>query len=198
MSSEDTYVLEERRRVEELTSAGDVEALSEIALRRTGSSGDWLVRGAAVRALGRLGGDVAERALVDLIERPDPDDQVRTGAVAALARSGSDAPIVVEALRNALGDDHRMIRTWAADGLGRLAPPDAMDRLLPLLDDPAWLVRKVALRALGALGDERAIGPIEEARRRAPFWRRGEYRRAVRSIRSAADAADAAAGEGSA
>ncbi|MDG6256224.1 MAG: HEAT repeat domain-containing protein [Methanomicrobiaceae archaeon] len=47
-------------------------------------------------------------------------------------------------------------RWGAAEALGRMEDPEAVDALIPLLHDPDWRVRVKAAWALGRIGDARA------------------------------------------
>ena len=60
-----------------------------------------------------------------------------------------------------LADPDPMRRYRAAETLGRLRDPGAVDGLLRALDDPDWRVRYKAAWALGSIGDRRAYRPLE-------------------------------------
>jgi HEAT repeat protein len=47
-------------------------------------------------------------------------------------------------------------RWGAAEALGRMEDPEAVDALIPLLGDPDWRVRMKAAWALGRIGDPKA------------------------------------------
>jgi len=51
-------------------------------------------------------------------------------------------------------------RRRAVKGLSRSQDPRAIAALLDALNDESYLVRKEAARALGDIGDERAVGPL--------------------------------------
>ncbi len=53
-------------------------------------------------------------------------------------------------------------RCRGAHQLGMLGLTDHVDRLVALLDDRHFLVRRVAVRALGTMGDPRAVRPLLE------------------------------------
>ena len=62
--------------------------------------------------------------------------------------------------RALLGSWSSVRRCRGAYRLGALHRTDAVPQLVPLLQDRAFLVRRVALRALGAVGDPAAVVPI--------------------------------------
>jgi HEAT repeat protein len=70
-------------------------------------------------------------------------------------------PPALTRLLEALEDPDPMRRFRAAEGLGRLRDPGAVDGLIRTLDDPDWRVRVKAAWALGTLGEMRAYRPLE-------------------------------------
>ena len=101
------------------------------------------VRWKAIVALGEIGDPRAAPALRDRLA--DPDRFVRGRAVSALARCGvSCLPLVLDAL----ADPDPRIRQGAAEVLGFLGDPAAVDGLLRALQDPAESVRRAAAVAL--------------------------------------------------
>ena len=69
--------------------------------------------------------------------------------------------------RGAVGRARTLLNSWSAVRrcrgayrLGALHRNDAVPQLVPLLQDRTFLVRRVALRALGAIGDPAAVVPI--------------------------------------
>ena len=69
--------------------------------------------------------------------------------------------------RGAVGRARTLLNSWSAVRrcrgayrLGALHRKDAVPQLVPLLQDRTFLVRRVALRALGAIGDPAAVVPI--------------------------------------
>jgi HEAT repeat protein len=65
-----------------------------------------------------------------------------------------------ERLASAAGAQSSWTRMDAAIGLGRRPVAKAVDALIPLLDDPEYLVRYHALRSLGAVGGARAADAL--------------------------------------
>jgi HEAT repeat protein len=70
----------------------------------------------------------------------------------------------VGALRQALDSDDDELAARAARGLGMIGDDGALDRLLELVEDEdrIWFVRLAATGALGAIGDPRAVPPLEQ------------------------------------
>jgi len=60
-----------------------------------------------------------------------------------------------------LADPNPMHRYRAAEALGRLRDPGAVEGLIRALDDPDWRVRVKVAWALGTIGDMRAYRPLE-------------------------------------
>ncbi len=177
-------------------SADGVAPLLEVL--RDARDEDDDVRGAALRALGRIRDP---RALPQLIETlGDPDASlpqrvaeiiVRIGKPAVLplcrelANTASDprrawaAEILgwlgghdaAAPLIEALGDVNPEVRAKAAGAVARLAETRAVDRLLEmLLADPIPFVRTRAAQALGALGDPRVIDHLIHVLRDPEWW----------------------------
>ncbi len=108
------------------------------------------VRERALESLSELGSEVLD-PVVELLE--DPDEEIRSGAI-AVAASFDDAR-VVPALVTRLGDPDWWVRLTAAEALGRIGDPAAVDGLSGVLDDPE--ARWAAVEALGRIGDIRAL-----------------------------------------
>lgn len=130
---------------------------------------------AAALAAARTGRPEAEAALVALVRDQSAAAIVRATAVEMLAAFGADA---LEALVDALDDEHPLVRAAAVRALGE-APLEARYGLLrPALDDSARLVRVAAAQALaelpGALWE--AEGGESYAQARAELVRANELR----------------------
>ncbi|MFZ1901673.1 MAG: HEAT repeat domain-containing protein, partial [Methanoregula sp.] len=61
-----------------------------------------------------------------------------------------------------LSDDNEGTRWQAAESLGRLGDPRAVEPLIDTLWDDDARVRLKAAYALGMLGDPRALGPLQK------------------------------------
>jgi HEAT repeat protein len=153
---------------------------------------DPRVRGVAARALGRIGNPRAYTALAGRLDDPDPhvrelvilgletipDDRaldallgalgdpemsVRSVAVSALAHlEGTRAVLALAFVAERDPDPHTRVMAISALGKrghgGRVAVP----RLIGLLRDGDGSVRNGAARALGEIGDPRAVPPLVE------------------------------------
>ena len=66
----------------------------------------------------------------------------------------------------ALENGGRPVRERAAEALGRIGDPRAVDPLIEALEDEYAFVRYFSARALGEIGDHRAMRPLKRAKRR--------------------------------
>jgi len=117
---------------------------------------EFLVRGAAARALGLMGPE-AEGAVPALIQAlRDQEVLVRANAASALGEIGPEAKDAVPALIQALEDEDSFVRSQAASGLAGIGPQakDGVPALIQALEDEDWLVRAQAARGLGGIGPE--------------------------------------------
>ena len=151
------------------------------------------VRGAALRALGRIGSDAAVKALIRALAKDDPASprspvrdalaaagkRAAAASIAALAGSppgntAAGAALVLGALHHAEGVPaivHAMARgavpqRWGLRALAQIGSAAALPPVLEVLDDPDPAARKEAIRAAAALLDPtHADGrPIDPAR----------------------------------
>ena len=67
----------------------------------------------------------------------------------------------LEGLVERLSDENEGVRWSAAEALGRLGDPGAVEPLIDTLWDDDARVRLKAAYALGMLGDPRALGPLQ-------------------------------------
>ncbi len=119
------------------------------------ASGEVDARWWATRALAEVGGGDGVPALVTALS--DPDADVRACAALALGRSGDGA--VAPELADRLADESAFVASIAADALSMLGDP-AVEALAGRLADERPHTRLLAVRALGRIGSERAIGPL--------------------------------------
>ena len=116
-------------------------------------SRDWIVRMHAAKALGRIGDPEAVSALMPLLQ--DRVKAVREEVSAALAAIGG---VAVLALIQALQHDEWLVRLHAVEALGKLKCAEAVEPLLQaLFNDRDSAIREDIVRALGAIGDARAV-----------------------------------------
>jgi HEAT repeat protein len=109
----------------------------------------------AARALAETGSEAATEPLIHALVDADPD--LRACAALALGRIGSGA--AAPALAARLADESTFVAGVAADALTMIGPP-AVEALTASLQAQAAHTRLLAVRALGRIGDERAIGPL--------------------------------------
>jgi HEAT repeat protein len=135
---------------------GAVQAIPALSFAL--SSDDPLVVGAAAEALGLIGTpDAFARLIVPLRDRQWTPR--RKAATQALETAGEAAlPSLLWALDN--GKDAQ--RGNAAELLGWIGDPQAVNGLIFVLDDRVSSVRASAAWALGMIGDPVAIPPLEE------------------------------------
>jgi HEAT repeat protein len=133
---------------------GDKEAVDAIARLIPDRDGD--VRASAVQALGRIGDPGAIPPLLSTLK--DSYSKVVLASVESLA-SFKDARIV-EGLAGVLSHDDEVIRATAAISMGCMGQP-GVDHLLKSLGDASDWVRSKVVCALGHLGDQRALGPLQ-------------------------------------
>jgi HEAT repeat protein len=98
----------------------------------------------AVALAGHTGDVATAAAALD-----DPDADVRSTAIGALARAGALTPTILE---RGLRDDAAAVRRRAVEEIARCAPTVRAElRLVPLLEDPDPLVAEATAFALGEL-----------------------------------------------
>ncbi len=114
---------------------------------------DWIVRMHAAKALGRIKSSSAVEPLIPLLQ--DPVKAVREETTASLAAIGDAA---VSSLLAALTHAEWLVRLHAVEALGKMRCVAAVEPLLSVLfNDPDTAIREDALRALGLIGDARAV-----------------------------------------
>ena len=87
------------------------------------------------------------------------DVDVRWDAIVALQKEPDDPAI--DLLITALADDQYISVRWrAAEALGKIGSPRAVEALAALLSDPNFYVREKAAEALGRIGDPGAVQPL--------------------------------------
>lgn len=110
----------------------EAEHSSEARLKQVAlTSGDPLVAGNSIRALGRLGLARSDTGMADLLN--DPRSRIRQEAVIALGRSGDRA--AVEQLAPLIRNEDPTLRALAIQALGRLGGTRAQSLLESILSD---------------------------------------------------------------
>lgn len=117
---------------------------------------DAEVRIAAVRGLEKLG---QERALAPIVAALAgcQDPTLRSAVASAMARIGAPA---VDALLDLLSHSDAVVRAAAADALGKIGVPQAVEPLIAALNDADPGVRAAAAYALWPYKDARAVQPL--------------------------------------
>jgi Uri superfamily endonuclease len=145
---------EERRETASLAAGRfGAEAVPLLAALLAGDDAD--ARWWAARALAEVGTDDALPPLMDALLDVEPD--VRACAALALGRIGHGE--AASALAACLGDESVFVASVAADALSMMGEP-AVDALVGMLADENPYARLLAVRALGRIKSERAMGPL--------------------------------------
>ena len=123
-------------------------------------------RAEAAYALGETRDGRALEPLLETLRDPSEDGQVRMGAAYSLGFLGDVA--AVDPLIETLREDMEMrtgILAACIGALGELKDPRAVPILLEALSNRSddWIYREMAARALGEIGDSRAVGPLISA-----------------------------------
>ncbi len=159
-SAVSSRVVDEARNVRRLSLSGlavdGVDAL--LALRSVAiRDEDAELRALAIQRLGRLD----SRALATEPETGEEEARARAACRAAVG----------EAVADALRDDSPLVREAAARTAAPLREPRAVAPLRAMIRvDPAWQVRRAAIRALAAIAGETSADVLFEALD-DPFWR---------------------------
>jgi HEAT repeat protein len=82
-----------------------------------------------------------------------------------------------------LSDDDEVSRWKAAEALGRMEDPAAVDELISTLWDDDARVRLKAAWALGRIGDQRAYAPLQRLYRMENEWAQEIIKEALENIR---------------
>jgi HEAT repeat protein len=134
-----------------LASIGDERVLAPLIAALANQ--DWIVRMHAAKALGRIKQASAIEPLIPLLQ--DKVKAVREEATVALAAIGDEAlPSLLEALKNS----DWLVRLHAVEALGKMRATSAVEPLLSaLFNDHDHAIREDVVRALGQIGDGRAV-----------------------------------------
>jgi hypothetical protein len=116
---------------------------------------DWVMRAAAVQALGKQG----ERAPLEPLLNALQDEHVAVRAMAARALGMQGERTPVEPLIVALNDTAWRVRAAAVLALGRFTNKTPVEALVPMMNDEYAPVRAAVVWALGRLGEQ---APIEQ------------------------------------
>lgn len=133
----------------------------------------YFVGVAAVRALANLGGDRAYDILGAALSRTSWQEVIRAAVFHGFS-TAKEKRAVEAALSHARYGEHPAVRVAAIACLGALGKElhkedrdeAIVDRLIELLTDRSIRARTGAIRALGRVGNRRALGELREAQRR--------------------------------
>ncbi len=117
---------------------------------------DVMVREAAVRGLGVIGGRMAVDALIALAGHPDP----RIRAEVAAALGAQVGPDTVATLRILARDEAPQVRVDLVTALGQPGVPEAVPLVVALAADPDPDVRTRAAVAIGRLDDAASLDTL--------------------------------------
>ncbi len=172
--------LVERQNIEKMRGNGDVQGVIE----KLRNSEDVYIRFAASKAIGLMGDPVAVPSLLECAyTRSHKDVYVRYSAKQALVLIGTEA---VEQLIEALSHNDWEVRDFAAEALGKIGDTRAVDPLITgtrsyasfkalgligdlravdplikILNARETNVRRDVAKALGELGDKRALAQLK-------------------------------------
>jgi HEAT repeat protein len=139
--------------VEKMKTLGDVKGLIEAAL---GYWNDSMVRESAARALGRIGDP---RAVEPLIVAFGKMPEIVAEALDQIGLDQIGDSRAVEPLIANFQYDSDYLTGHTSDLLIQIGTP-AVEPLIAALQDSRWEVRFAAARALGRIGDPRAVEPL--------------------------------------
>jgi len=140
----------------------DAEALGAIgeALKNDKS---WGVRAGAANTLGPTKNPAAAKVLLEALnEAKEP--WIRYRIVAALGNFKDNADVLAKVNAIAKQDDSYRARAAALQAIGKLKAPNALEILMDAAkgDSPDDFLRHAALRAMGELGDDKAVPTLRE------------------------------------
>jgi aminopeptidase N len=133
----------------------------------------YFVAVAAVRSLANIGGDRAYDILAAALSRTSWQEVIRAAVFHGFSLA-KEKRAVEPALSHSRYGEHLAVRVAAISCLGALGKElhkngeaeRIVDRLIELLLDKSIRARVTAIRALGGVGHQRALGPLREAQRR--------------------------------
>jgi HEAT repeat protein len=131
----------------------------------------WQVRNTVIASLILIREKATIQPLVDCLK--EKDVTIRNSAMSALQEMGED---VVPPLRELLHEKPSVdAKIFAANTLGNLGIPDAVNELIEFLGDPDGNVRFASAEALGQIGSPIAVGPILKTLANEDEWAKFPY-----------------------
>ena len=131
------------------------------------SSESWHIRQGASFALGKLGANSLNKLMAMV---PENEEDVDYWMVQTLSHMGSEA---VQYLVKVFKHPNQKIKIAAIRAAQNIKDPRMVTALLPMLDEPAWPVRKAAYDSLEAIYDcnEQAVSKaLDSSSDEARFW----------------------------
>jgi len=124
----------------------------------------WGVRVQALTALGRIGGAEAGKLVLAAIPQSGTEPWVREVAVEQLGRFKDDASLPGRLAEISRRDAAFRVRAAALNAYAQLKPAGGLSVLQEAAqaDSPDDVVRRAGLRAMGALGDDKAVSTLLE------------------------------------
>jgi aminopeptidase N len=120
----------------------------------------WGVRVQALTALGRIGGSEAGKLVLAAVSNAEP--WVRESAVEQLGRFKDEAGLPDRLAEISRRDAAYRVRAMALNSYAQLKPNGGLSLLQDAAktDSPDEVIRRAALRAMGPLGDDQAVGTL--------------------------------------
>ncbi len=140
--------------VEFVGRQAELKAVGTKGLQRASSSSDWITQERAIEALGRIGGEPAFESALRVAADVDADMDARLKALTILQRQPD--PRAVPALVTLLKGGYYETTLAAAQALASIGA-DAVEPLLTALPELAGIGLQDGIRALGWIGDARAL-----------------------------------------
>jgi HEAT repeat protein len=124
------------------------------------------VKKSVIKALGGIGDPKAANPLLAILNSPEESADVRGEAILALGKIGD--PSTMKYLIDLLKD--RDSCRYAAQALGSRGDPGTVNQLIDNLDSDDYFSRCEIIRALGKIGDSRAVDPLIAAYKKAASY----------------------------
>lgn len=141
--------------------------------RRLQEAGEWYIKRQMVSVLGAIGNPASLQVLKDVL---DCDDiRVKREAMKALARIGTEE--AVDMLIGLIDSKEQAISLQAIVSLGAIRASKAIPHLISIIESRGlssklYERKREAIKALGSIGDERALPLLKRVLRKKRLWRR--------------------------
>ena len=148
--------------VEKLGKMKDRKALN-LLIHVAGTRAEyWPVKIKAIQFLGEMADPSALHVILDIYNDPFLNSEcpsIKSYAATALGYFKNSDP-AFKALIAGIDDPELLTREAVIESLGRLGRREAVDILIPLLNDKIFTVRHSSIKALANIGDNRAVSPL--------------------------------------